>query len=119
MYCLKCGRETEDEQAFCLECQKIMAKYPIDPNAVVQLPSRKQSQPKKPVKRRATPEDQIKALKHQVRVLTCLLLAAVALAVCLSFPVIRNYGKQKFQIGQNYTTVKPKSETMETGTLNQ
>ena len=119
MYCLKCGRETEDEQAFCLECQKIMTKYPIDPNAVVQLPPRKQSLPKKPVKRRAAPEDQMKALKRQVRILTCLFLAAVTLVVCLSIPFIQDYGKQKFQIGQNYTTVKPKSETLETGALGQ
>ena len=67
MYCLRCGRETEEEQAFCLECQKEMAKYPVDPNAVVQLPPRKQAAPKKPVKRRVTPEEQIRLLKRRVR----------------------------------------------------
>ena len=47
MFCLRCGRETENEQAFCLDCQKVMAAYPVDPNAVVQLPVRKQNALKK------------------------------------------------------------------------
>ena len=113
MYCLRCGRETEEEQAFCLECQKEMAKYPVDPNAVVQLPVRKQSSPKKAVKRKAPPEEQVKYLKHRMRVCACLFLIALILSICLSVPLIRSYGKQHFQIGQNYTTMKPTSETIE------
>lgn len=113
MYCLKCGQESENEQAFCLNCQKEMAKYPVNPNTAVQLPSRKQLQPKKPVKRRVTPEDQIRILKKQVRIYACLFFAALLVAVCLSIPLIRDYGKTKFQIGQNYTTVKPGTEPTE------
>ena len=107
MNCLRCGRETEEEQAFCLECQKEMAKYPIDPNAVVQLPVRKQVAAKKPAKRRVPPEEQIKVLKRRVRIYACLFLAALIAAVSLSIPVMRYYDKHRFQIGQNYTTVKP------------
>lgn len=113
MYCLRCGRETEEEQAFCLECQKEMAKYPVDPNAVVQLPVRKQSSPKKAVKRKAPTEEQIKYLKRRLRLYACLFLIAVITSICLSIPLIRHYGSQHFQIGQNYTTVKPTSETLE------
>lgn len=108
--CLKCGRETEDEQAFCLDCQKEMAKHPVDPNAVVILPKRKQSLPKKSVKRKLPLEDQIKLLKHRVTLLTCLFVAALLAAICLSIPFIRDLDKDKFQIGQNYSTVKPSSE---------
>lgn len=107
MYCLKCGQETEGGQAFCLSCQKEMAKYPVNPNTAVQLPRREQVQPKKPAKRRVTPEDQIRILRRRVRIYACLFLAALLAAVCLSIPLIRDYGKTKFQIGQNYTTVKP------------
>lgn len=110
MYCLRCGRETEDEQAFCLDCQKDMAKHPVDPNAVVQLPVRKQGAPKKAAKRRIPPEEQVKVLKRRVRIFTCLFLAALITAVSLSIPLIRQYGKHRFQIGQNYTTVKPSTE---------
>lgn len=107
MYCLRCGRETEEEQAFCLDCQKEMANYPVDPNAVVQLPVRKQTPLRKPAKRRASAEEQVKLLKRRVRLYVCLLFAALVVIVCLSIPVIRDFGDDKFQIGQNYSTVKP------------
>ena len=110
MYCLKCGRETDDEQAFCLDCQKEMAKYPVDPNAVVTIPVRKQASPRKPVKRKTTPEDQIRELKRRVRLYACLFAVALVAAICLSIPFIQDIGKEKFQIGQNYSTVKPSTE---------
>lgn len=110
MYCLKCGRETEDEQAFCLDCQKEMAKYPVDPNAVVTIPVRKQTTPKKTIKRKISPEEQLRELKRRVRVYACLFVIALITAICLSIPFIRDIGKEKFQIGQNYSTVKPSTE---------
>ena len=110
MYCLRCGRETEDEQAFCLDCQKEMAKYPVDANAVVMLPVRRQTPAKKVVKRKIGPEEQVKFLKRRVRIYACLFIVALITAVCLSIPVIRDIGKEKFQIGQNYSTVKPSLE---------
>ena len=110
MYCLKCGRETDDEQAFCLDCQKEMAKYPVDPNAVVTLPFRKQAPPRKPVKRKTPPEYQIRELKRRVRLYACLFAVTLVAAICLSIPFIRDIGKEKFQIGQNYSTVKPSTE---------
>ena len=116
MYCLKCGRETEDEQAFCLDCQKEMSKYPVDPNAVVTLPVRKQTPPRKPVKRKTPPEDQIRELKRRVRLYACLFALALVAAICLSIPFIRDIGKEKFQIGQNYSTVKPSTEPTEVPT---
>ena len=110
MYCLKCGRETDEDQAFCLDCQKEMAKYPVDPNAVVTLPVRKQTPPRKPVRRITPPEDQIRELKRRVRLYACLFAVALVAAICLSIPFIRDIGKEKFQIGQNYSTVKPSTE---------
>ena len=110
MYCLKCGRETDEEQAFCLDCQKEMAKYPVDPNAVVTIPVRKQAPPRKPVKRKTPPEDQIRELKRRVRLYACLFAVALVAAICLSIPFIRDIGKEKFQIGQNYSTGKPSTE---------
>ena len=116
MYCLKCGRETEDEQAFCLDCQKEMAKYPVDPNAVVTIPVRKQAPPKKPVKRKTPPEDQVRERKRRVRLYACLFPLALVAGICLSIPLIRDIGKEKFQIGQNYSTVKPTTEPTEVPT---
>lgn len=110
MNCLRCGRETDEDQAFCLECQKEMAKYPIDPNAVVQLPVRRQPQPRKPAKRRIPPEEQIRLLKLRIRLYACLLAVALIAVVCLAIPVIHGIGQQKFAIGQNYSTVKTETE---------
>lgn len=111
MYCLRCGQETIDDQAFCLDCQKQMAKYPVDPSAVVQLPPRKPVAPKKAAKRRITPEEQIRQLKKRVRLYACLFAAALIAVLCLAVPVIRDYGKTKFKIGQNYSTSTVKTET--------
>ena len=107
MYCLRCGRETEEEQAFCLDCQKDMSRYPVDPNAVVHIPARKQSPPKRLVRRRPGPEEQIRYLKRMLRVYMLLMAAAIVLIVCLAIPVIRDYSDSRTQIGQNYSTVKP------------
>ena len=117
MYCLKCGQETEEDQAFCLTCRKEMVKYPVSSNAVVQLPPRKQTQTRKPVKKRISPEDQIHILKKRVRLFACLFLASLLLAVCLSIPVIRHLGESRAQIGQNYMTVKPTAEPTEGTTV--
>lgn len=107
MYCLKCGKETMDDQAFCLECQKEMAKYPVDPSTAVQLPSRRQAAPKKTVKRRITPEEQIRILRKRVRLYACLFLAALIAVVCLCVPLILQMGDERGQIGKNYKTARP------------
>ena len=106
-------RQLMNSMKCCLNCQKVMSQYPVDPNAVVMLPVRKQTAPKKPVKRRISPEEQVKLLRRRVRVYACLFAAALITAVCLSIPLIRDIGKEKFQIGQNYSTVKPSTEPTE------
>ena len=111
MYCLRCGRETIDEQAFCLECQKEMAKYPVDPGTVVQLPIGKPTPPKKTPKRRITPEEQVRFLRKRVRMYASLFIAALVLLVCLAVPLIMVYRKNAVQIGQNYSTVTDKNAT--------
>ena len=69
MNCLKCGREQESEQVFCNDCLLEMEKYPVSPNATVQLPIRKAASPsrKGQVRRRTvSPEEQIKVLNHRL-----------------------------------------------------
>lgn len=107
MFCLKCGRETENEQAFCLDCQKEMARYPVDPNTVVHLPVPNKSSPKKPVKRRIVPDEQIRLLKRRNRFLTGLILVCLIALIFLAIPMVRGVQTSKFQIGQNYSTIKP------------
>ena len=111
MYCLKCGKETLDDQAFCLECQKEMAKYPVDPGTVVQLPPKKQLSPKKTARRRFTPEEQVKILRKRVRLYACLFLAALIVIGCLCVPLVLQMRDERGQIGKNYTTAKPGTMT--------
>ena len=43
MNCMKCGRETDDNNVFCQNCLLEMEKYPVQPGSVVLLPRRKES----------------------------------------------------------------------------
>ena len=84
MYCMKCGRETEMETAFCQDCLAEMEKYPVRPGTVVQLPLRKTSTGprKQPSRKRSAPlEEQIKVLKKRCRTL---LLLTILFAAILS-----------------------------------
>ena len=110
MYCMKCGQEVDDNQVFCLDCQKEMAKYPVRPGTVVLLPKREENHfIKKPQpKRRAapTPEEQIKSLKIRLRIVTVMLLISLTLMAVLVYPVAKELlDDPRFRPGQNYNTI--------------
>lgn len=64
MYCLKCGKDTQD--VFCDECKQIMENYPVKPDTPAILPDRNayfaQKKASKP-KRKATAEEQLVSLR--------------------------------------------------------
>lgn len=110
MYCMKCGRETGPKEIFCAVCLADMAKYPVKPGTVVQIPVRTVEQPAKKQPRRQAPlteEEQIKELTHRNRLLSMFLVMALLLA--LLFASISAKAVQemvsKSLIGRNYTTV--------------
>lgn len=108
MGCMKCGRETISEQVFCPGCLAEMEKYPVRPGTVVQLPNRKTTAAvvKKTTKKRTVPPDeQIRILKKRCRVLFALLIAVTLLAVILAVPAVEHFMENRFEIGQNYSTV--------------
>ena len=47
MQCMKCGRDVESDEVFCNSCKETMARYPVRPGVVVQLPRRTESAVKK------------------------------------------------------------------------
>ena len=51
MNCVKCGRETEENQVFCHVCMDAAEKYPVNPTTVVHIPVRK---PDEEIRRRAS-----------------------------------------------------------------
>lgn len=112
MNCMKCGRELSQEGVFCDECLAEMDRYPVKPDAVVQLPRKRTGAPvKKSAPRRKThrtPEEQIKHLRRLV------LRLAVALFLCLSLLIAAGYftvihlleERPSFLPGQNYSSME-------------
>lgn len=110
MNCLKCGKETKENQVFCETCLASMEQYPVKPDAVIHLPH-VYTQPeakKQTVRRRAlSPEEQLVQLKKLVR---RLLWAVAALVVVLGLTVgmlLYNIfsAPEANAIGRNYTTM--------------
>ena len=113
MNCMKCGRETQAENAFCQNCLEEMEKHPVLPGTVVLLPRRKEASViKKSTKRRTlTPEEQIAFLQKCVLILTILLAISVAAVILMFKPTMHYIMDEHFEIGQNYSTVMPSTAT--------
>ena len=107
MNCMKCGRETQAENAFCQNCLEEMEKHPVLPGTVVLLPRRKETSViKKSTKRRTlTPEEKIAFLQKCVLTLTILLAISVAAVILMFKPTMHYIMDEHFEIGQNYSTV--------------
>ena len=107
MNCMRCGRETQAESAFCQDCQAEMEKYPVQPGTVVLLPRRKEVPVSKKIPKRHVPtaEEQITILRKKVLFLS--IVSAVMLAVILLMirPTLHYVLDQHVEIGQNYTSV--------------
>lgn len=115
MNCLKCGREIEEGQVFCNDCLVQMAKYPVKPGTAVQLPSRGSAAVSKKVhSRRRTktaPEEQLKALKKRIRILSALLSVCVVLLIVLSVVTLWYMSANRLLPGQNYSAVTTTAAT--------
>ena len=70
MNCMKCGREIEEGQVFCIDCLKDMEKYPVRPGTAVHLPKRPTYSPIRRVytkRKTLSPEEVVKAHPSPVR----------------------------------------------------
>lgn len=105
MFCVKCGRETEDEQVFCEGCLQTMAQYPVKPGTPVHLPHREQKKKPTPRKRTLTAEEQVYQLKLTVkRLLTAVAILTVVLCLA-TIALIHTLldGQSAPVTGKNYT----------------
>jgi NMD protein affecting ribosome stability and mRNA decay len=106
MNCMKCGRETENEQVFCQDCLQIMEKYPVRPGTVVLLPRRRESTIKKSIKRYTIPADEeIKILRKRLAVLWFALVMCIAAILMMINPTLHYALDKHVEVGQNYSTV--------------
>ena len=118
MQCMKCGRDVESDEVFCNSCKETMARYPVRPGVVVQLPRRTESAVKKqPVRRRATPsvEEQNQLLRRAVRRLAALAALLLAAVIGLSWLTVNLYRENERKVlpGQNYYSATVPGETTE------
>ena len=91
MPCMKCGRKLGVSKTFCDECLEKMAQTPVDPEAVVKLPSRPAAPAvtkKKALKRRyfwviEGENDNLRAKIRWLRFALAIAIIGFVLAVCL------------------------------------
>lgn len=107
MYCMKCGKETEENEIFCVECLELMKKYPVKPGIVVHIP--KQPAKKQVHHRRVTitPEEHVRKLSRQAHILTLLVTLAVGFALffgLMAFDILEKSNMRQL-LGQNYSVV--------------
>lgn len=107
MFCMKCGREVSAGQVFCEECLQDMAKHPVHPGTVVQLPKRTEvpAYRKHPRKRVISAEEQVRHLRRLVRGLVISLAVCIVLIALLAYPAFQHLMEDHFSIGQNYSVV--------------
>ena len=117
MQCMKCGRDLESGEVFCGECQEVMAKYPVKPGTVVQLPHRLEynnAVKKQPARRKAIPpEEQVVLLKQLSRRLALALVIAVAIAAVACYVAVTQFieNQSKQALGQNYSVISTEEPT--------
>lgn len=93
MGCLKCGKDTKDEQVFCPRCMAAAEEYPVKPDVHIQLPNRpRQDLPKKTNRKRRAPsvEEQVNHLRARQRRLTAAIVALVLLLCAAGALVIHD-----------------------------
>lgn len=110
MNCMRCGTEINDSQVFCDRCLADMKRYPVKPEAKVQLPNRPaQEAVKKPQqhKRVLTAQEKLRRYRELTKWLT-LALAAALLLLGFSIALLLEGSPtedDRGNIGQNYNTV--------------
>ena len=109
MYCMKCGKEIQENQVFCEACLVIMGKYPVKPGIHIQIPQRPVSTAGKPVSRKRilSPDEKLQQLRRRVKRLALALVCCIlALGLTVTM-LVHTIAEQKASasIGKNYNTV--------------
>lgn len=108
MFCMKCGKQIQDAEAFCAECLEVMEKYPVKPGTHIQLPNRSDDGAKKAAQKKTlSTKEQNLRLRKTLRVLSAMLaVSLLSLVVTVSLLVHTAQDRDtKGAIGKNYNTV--------------
>ena len=107
MHCIKCGKETKNNDVFCQDCLLVMQTQPVKPGTAVHIPTRPASKKVPSRKKALSPEEQLLKLRKQVRKLVwCIVALILALAVTTSSTLYLLHQQQlQDDLGKNYSTV--------------
>jgi len=111
--CLKCGKETEENQVFCECCREVMRRYPVEPNTVVIIPKRPNLPEERKLPRKKRQEDREKLLRSAIRWLTVTtgVLTIVICILCGALWTVMSDRSEEDNIGRNYTYIEPTAKT--------
>ena len=120
MNCMKCGREIQEGQVFCIDCLKVMEKYPVRPGTAVHLPKRPAYSPiRRAISKRKvfSAEEMVKKQRRLIRRLILALVIVSVLAAVLAIPAVTHLlENEESLIGQNYSVIQELlADTEETG----
>ena len=106
MYCMKCGREVEGEQAFCPDCLVRMEQEPIPMNASIKIPRQppRNNRPRRPAVHLEEEVRRLERANERMRIWVILLaMSTLLLAMAV-------YHKEVVQVvedlGKNYSIVE-------------
>ena len=119
MKCMRCGRDTTDQQVFCDDCLADMVRHPVKPDVAVYLPSRRPAEPqRKQIRHRKkdlSAEELVPILRSRIWILSAavviLMLMLGAAAAGVWFANNPTTDEKIPNIGQNYQTVENNNET--------
>lgn len=116
MYCMKCGKEIPEKQAFCDSCLEVMERFPVKPDVRVLLPNRAApaAVKKSPSRKKTLPPEERLAKARKAIQWLCFALVISVLALFLSVSLLIDTIGSKDPdraIGQNYSTVDVDKDT--------
>ena len=108
MWCLKCGKDTKNEQVFCPQCLAGMENYPVKPDVHIQLPNRSnQNIAKKGAKKKRapSPEEMVDMLRKRNRRLLVIILMLILLLTVAAYALTQGAEPAEIidNLGKNYT----------------
>lgn len=116
MYCMKCGKEIPEKQAFCDDCLAVMEQFPVKPETRILLPNRPvpNTAKKTPTRKKVpTVEERMARMRRAIQWLSVSLAVAI-FALFLSITLLADAMAPDTSgnaIGQNYNTTDTASNT--------
>lgn len=107
MNCMRCGRDVEEGQVFCGECQENMKKYPVNPGTAIRIPHRPDPQLRRIARRKMiSDEEQIRVLRKRLKIMTWLFVITVVILIAIAIPTLIHLVQEHNVVlpGQNYSS---------------